>query len=86
MTSAPPPGDYSLGASANVLRDLLDALGHQRATVVGHSLGGGVAMQFAYQFPERTDRLVLVAAGGLGTEINGGCAPRRCRAPTSCCA
>ena len=54
-----------------MLRDLLDALGHERATVVGHSLGGGVAMQFAYQFPTRAERLVLVASGGLGTEING---------------
>jgi len=68
--SAPPAGDYSLGASASVLRDLLDALGHPRVTVVGHSLGGGVAMQFAYQFPERAERLVLVASGGLGPEIN----------------
>jgi len=68
--SAPPAGDYSLGAAANVLRDLLDALGHDRVTVLGHSLGGGVAMQFAYQFPERTERLVLVASGGLGAEIN----------------
>jgi pimeloyl-ACP methyl ester carboxylesterase len=62
-----PRGDYSLGAHANVLRDLLDALGHERATVVGQSLGGGVAMQFAYQFPERCERLVLVGSGGLGT-------------------
>ena len=63
-------GDFSLGASANMLRDLLLALGHERATVVGHSLGGGVAMQFAYQFPERCERLVLVASGGLGEEVN----------------
>lgn len=68
--SAKPRGDYSLGAYASGVRDLLTALGHQRATVVGHSLGGGVAMQFAYQFPERLDRLVLVSSGGLGTEVN----------------
>src|SRR5436853_4823899 len=68
--SAKPRGDYSLGAYASALRDLLGALGHQRATVVGHSLGGGVAMQFAYQFPDRTDRLVLVSSGGLGREVN----------------
>jgi pimeloyl-ACP methyl ester carboxylesterase len=48
-----PRGEYSLGAHANTLRDLLDALGYERATVVGQSLGGGVAMQFADQFPER---------------------------------
>src|SRR3979490_3343795 len=51
------PGDYSLGSLASVLRDLLVKLGHDRATLVGHSLGGGVAMQFAYMFPERTERL-----------------------------
>jgi pimeloyl-ACP methyl ester carboxylesterase len=67
--SAKPRGDYSLGAHANGLRDLLDALGHARVTVVGHSLGGGIAMQFAYQFPERVERLALVGAGGLGREV-----------------
>jgi pimeloyl-ACP methyl ester carboxylesterase len=65
-----PPGDYSLGAFACTLRDLLVALGHERATVVGQSLGGGVAMQFSYQYPERTERLVLVGSGGLGREVN----------------
>ena len=64
-----PRGDYSLGAHANTLRDLLDTLGHERATVIGQSLGGGVAMQFAYQFPERCERLALVDSGGLGPEI-----------------
>ena len=49
---------------------MLVALGHEKATVVGHSLGGGVAMQFAYQFPERCERLVLVSSGGLGPEVN----------------
>jgi len=64
-----PLGDYSLGAHANTLRDLMDALGHGRATVVGQSFGGGVALQFAYQFPERCERLVLVDSGGLGREV-----------------
>jgi pimeloyl-ACP methyl ester carboxylesterase len=63
-------GDYSLGAYASALRDLLSALGHERATFVGHSLGGGVAMQFAYQFPQMLERLVLVSSGGLGRELN----------------
>jgi pimeloyl-ACP methyl ester carboxylesterase len=62
-------GDYSLGALASVLRDLGGALGLERATVIGHSLGGGVAMQFAYQFPERCERLVLVSSGGLGPDV-----------------
>jgi pimeloyl-ACP methyl ester carboxylesterase len=63
-------GDYSIGALASGLRDLLLALGHERATVVGHSLGGGVAMQFAYQYPEMIERLVLVSSGGLGPEVS----------------
>ena len=67
--SAKPRGDYSLGAYASGIRDLLLALGHERATFVGHSLGGGVAMQLAYQFPEHCERLVLVDSGGLGREI-----------------
>ncbi|MFF7333081.1 alpha/beta fold hydrolase [Streptomyces sp. NPDC008150] len=65
-----PRADYSVAAYANGLRDLLTALGVDSATLVGHSLGGGVAMQFAYQFPERTERLVLVSAGGVGGEVN----------------
>jgi pimeloyl-ACP methyl ester carboxylesterase len=68
--SAKPRGDYSLGAYASGIRDLLGALGHDRGTIVGHSLGGGVAMQMAYQFPERCERLVLVSSGGLGREVN----------------
>ena len=68
--SAKPLGDYSLGAYASGVRDLLGLLGVQDATVVGHSLGGGVAMQFAYLFPERCNRLVLVASGGLGREVS----------------
>jgi pimeloyl-ACP methyl ester carboxylesterase len=67
--SAKPRGDYSLGAYASGLRDLLAALGHPRATVVGHSMGGGIAMQLAYQFPERVERLALVSSGGLGREV-----------------
>ena len=68
--SATPRGDYSLGAHASGARDLLGALGVDRVTVVGHSLGGGIAMQFAYQFPERCERLVLVSSGGLGREVH----------------
>jgi pimeloyl-ACP methyl ester carboxylesterase len=68
--SAKPRGDYSLGAYASGIRDLIVGLGHDRVTVVGHSLGGGIAMQFAYQFPERCERLVLVSSGGLGPEVH----------------
>ncbi|HEX3932834.1 MAG TPA: alpha/beta fold hydrolase [Nocardioides sp.] len=65
-----PRADYSIGAFANGMRDLLTVLDVDKVTVVGHSLGGGVAMQFAYQFPERTERLVLVGSGGLGPEVS----------------
>lgn len=65
-----PETDYSLGALASMLRDLLERLGHDRATVVGHSLGGGVALQFAYQFQEYCERMVLVASGGFGREVS----------------
>src|SRR5438094_6273676 len=68
--SATPRGDYSLGAHAAVIRDLLASLGIDRATLVGHSLGGGVAMQFFYQFPQRAERLVLISSGGLGHEVS----------------
>jgi pimeloyl-ACP methyl ester carboxylesterase len=68
--SATPRGDYSLGAHAAGVRDLLAAIGFDRASVVGHSLGGGVAMQFFYQFPQRTERLVLISSGGLGPEVS----------------
>ncbi len=68
--SAKPRGDYSLGAHACGVRDLLATLGHDRVSLVGHSLGGGIAMQFAYQFPERVQRLALVSSGGLGPEVS----------------
>ena len=68
--SAKPRADYSLGALASVLRDLLAFLGHDRAAVVGHSLGGGVALQFAYQYYQFCERMVLVSSGGLGREVS----------------
>jgi pimeloyl-ACP methyl ester carboxylesterase len=70
--SAKPEGDYSLGAHAAGIRDLLAALGVDHATIVGHSLGGGVAMQFFYQFPERTERMALISSGGLGPDVSRG--------------
>jgi pimeloyl-ACP methyl ester carboxylesterase len=68
--SAKPLHDYSLGAFASMLRDFLVALGVERATLVGQSLGGGIAMQLAYQYPERCERLVLVGSGGLGRDVS----------------
>ncbi|MEA2390472.1 MAG: hypothetical protein QOK31_581 [Solirubrobacteraceae bacterium] len=68
--AATPRGDYSLGAHAAWIRDLLAVLGIERASLVGHSLGGGVALQFFYQFPQRTERVALVSSGGLGREVS----------------
>ncbi|MGZ6779716.1 MAG: alpha/beta fold hydrolase [Mycobacterium sp.] len=65
-----PRADYSVAAYANGMRDLLSVLGIERVTVIGHSLGGGVAMQFAYQFPQLVDRLILVGAGGVTKDVN----------------
>src|SRR5262249_10520588 len=68
--SAKPRGDYSLGAYAAGVRDLLALLGFERGTVVGHSLGGGIAMQFSYLFPEHVERMALISSGGLGREVH----------------
>lgn len=68
-SEAPRSGDYSLGGYATGLRDLLVALDVERVTIVGHSFGGGIAMQFAHQFPEFTERVVLVSSGGLGHDL-----------------
>jgi len=65
-----PRADYSVAAYANGMRDLLAVLGIDKVTLVGHSLGGAVAMQFAYQFPEKTERLVLVSSGGSGHSVS----------------
>ncbi|MFV9456678.1 alpha/beta fold hydrolase [Rhodococcus sp. NM-2] len=65
-----PRADYSVAAYANGMRDLLSTLGIDKVTVVGHSLGGGVAMQFSYQFPQMVDRLVLVSAGGVTKDVH----------------
>jgi pimeloyl-ACP methyl ester carboxylesterase len=68
--SSNPGGDYSLAAHAATLRDLIDRLGLDRVTLVGHSLGGGISLEFCYLFPDRVERLVLVGSGGLGREVS----------------
>src|SRR5687768_17050995 len=68
--SATPRGDYSLGAHAAMIRDLLVVIGVERASIVGHSLGGGIAMVFFWQFPQRTERLALISSGGLGHDVS----------------
>ncbi len=68
--SGAPRADYSIGGYANGVRDLLAVNGISSATIVGHSLGGGIAMQYAYQFPQSTQRLVLVGSGGLGKSVH----------------
>ncbi len=69
-SSSAPWADYSLGGYATGLRDLIVSLGHHRVTIVGHSLGGGVVQQFAFQFPQHCARLVLIDSGGLGREVS----------------
>ncbi|MEV0080403.1 alpha/beta fold hydrolase [Nocardia neocaledoniensis] len=68
--SAKPRADYAIAAYANGMRDLLSVLGIERATLVGHSLGGGIAMQFVYQFPERVQRVALVCPAGMGAGVH----------------
>jgi pimeloyl-ACP methyl ester carboxylesterase len=62
-------GDFSLGANASAIRDLLEHLGHERIHLVGHSLGGGVSLQLAYQFPHLLESLTLISSGGLGADV-----------------
>jgi pimeloyl-ACP methyl ester carboxylesterase len=71
-SSDKPRGDYSIAGYANGMRDLLSVLDVEQVTVIGHSLGGGIALQFAYQFPELVQRLVLVGSGGLGPDLSAG--------------
>ncbi|MFE3998629.1 alpha/beta fold hydrolase [Nocardioides sp. YIM B13467] len=65
-----PRADYSIGGFANGMRDLLSVLDVERVTLVGHSLGGGVAMQLAYQYPQLVERIVLVSNGGSGRGVS----------------
>ena len=69
-SDAPPHGNYSLAGHAGILRDLLEVLGHHRVTIVGHSLGGGIAMTFAYNYPARVHRMALISSGGFGREVH----------------
>ncbi len=71
-SSAKPATDYSVPTLAEFLAHFLDALGPdwQRVSIVGHSLGGAVALAFAGSYPQRIERLVLVDSAGLGSEID----------------
>jgi pimeloyl-ACP methyl ester carboxylesterase len=64
-----PRGDYSVGSFAVLARDLLDGLGISEVTVVGHSLGGGIAMQFAHQHRQYCKGIVLISSGGFGDDV-----------------
>lgn len=63
--------DFSLSAQAAMVRDLIDHLGVDRVHLVGHSVGGGISMQFAAESPERVSSLTLISSGGLGREVSG---------------
>jgi pimeloyl-ACP methyl ester carboxylesterase len=62
--------DFGLPAHAALVRDLLDHLAIARVHLVGHSVGGGVSMQFAAESPERVSSLTLISSGGLGREVS----------------
>lgn len=62
--------DYDPIAAVRFIAHFLDALGVGRVSVVGNSGGGLIAASFALEYPERTDRLILVAPGGLGQEVS----------------
>jgi len=63
-------GDGSLEALAAVITGFMDAVGVERAHLVGHSLGGALALQIAHTCPARVASLALLAPAGLGARIN----------------
>lgn len=67
-----PTGPYLLDDFALVLDGFITALGLDRVTLCGHSLGGAIAIHYGYHYPQRVERLVLVSAGGLGKEVSWG--------------
>jgi len=62
---------YGMKANVEILRELLDAFGVEKAVLVGNSAGGGVAVAFALEYPERVDELILAAPG-----VGGGRGPQ----------
>ncbi|WP_439025830.1 alpha/beta fold hydrolase [Haloarchaeobius sp. DT45] len=70
--SGPASEQPSLQYYAQVLTEFLDELDLERVSLVGISMGGGVALQFATDHPDRVSKLVLVDSYGLGTTVPGG--------------
>jgi pyruvate dehydrogenase E2 component (dihydrolipoamide acetyltransferase) len=71
-TSSKDVGTGSVAMFAEVVLGVLDAIGAERAHLVGHSLGGSVAVAVAARDPRRISSLTLIAPSGLGSEINAG--------------
>jgi len=71
-TSAKDVGEGSLSVLADAVTGVLDALGAERAHLVGHSMGGAVAVAVAARDPARVASLTLIAPSGFGPEINAG--------------
>jgi len=71
-TSAKDVGDGSVGVLADAVLGVLDSIGAERAHLVGHSLGGAVAVAAAARDPRRIGSLTLIAPSGFGPEINAG--------------
>lgn len=68
-TDKPSSVTYSWDTAVRFVSDFMAALGIERASLVGHSAGGGAALNMALRFPSQVEKLVLVSSGGLGKEM-----------------
>ena len=62
--------DYSLDAMADYVNGFMEAVGLHSAIFVGHSLGGGITMQYCHRHPGHAERIVLVSSGGMGRDLH----------------
>lgn len=67
LSEPDPTGDYTIGRSMEILQALMDRIGIDRASLVGNSLGGRIAWNFASRSPERVEKLVLISPDGFAS-------------------
>jgi len=67
LTGPDPTGDYTDAREIKILADMMDEMGLRRASLIGNSLGGRIAWNFAAQHPDRVTRLVLVSPDGFAS-------------------